>query len=686
MDSPVLHFMITPDTSPFLSAPRQIWSVGDLTARMREIIEGHFEDVWVEGEVSGLKASGSGHCYFTLKDAAAQLRAVLFRAGGRFLKFILKEGQAVRVRGRLSIYAQRGEYQLVVEYVEPAGIGALQAAFEALKERLRAAGFFDPARKKPIPLFPRTVVLITSPTGAVLHDMLTVLQPLPLKIRLFPVPVQGEGAAAAISHALDQADQAGADLLIVARGGGSLEDLWAFNEEAVARAIARCRTPVISAVGHETDVTIADFVADLRAPTPSLAAEAVARSVRLVLSRFVLAQATLQTQVRWRMTSSRNRLQSAARRLISPRQRLAHQRDRATSLTLRMGLVLRQRLALGREQWRRGTEGLAHLHPSRRLRSARERLHQAQTQLRVQADAGAQQRRARLETRVARLEALSPLAVLGRGFSLARRWPDQTVVRSSDQVAAGDRLHLTLHRGAILCTVDPEPAPPMQSHHPVRRTGIFGGTFNPIHHGHLQIAEVVRERLHLDRILFIPCGIPPHKSERPRVEHRLAMLRLALAEHPHYELSDMECRRPETSYTIHTIEKLRQALPGNDLFFIIGADAFADFATWREAERLLTRCHFAIVTRPGARFTACPNLPLLHAVDRAALAELDSGARDAYQFVTAAETHLFFLGGIAIPVSASEIRRRIAEEAPVKHLLPGPVASYIMQNALYRRG
>ncbi len=399
------------DVSLPLAVARKIWSVGDLTAQMREVIEGLFPDVWVEGEVSGLKVAGSGHCYFTLKDAEAQIRSVLFRGGGRFLKFILKEGQTVRVRGHLTLYAPRGEYQLVVDSVEPAGVGALQAAFEVLKAQLRSEGLFDAERKTPIPRFPRTVILITSPTGAVIHDMLSVLRPLPVQIQIAPVPVQGEGAAAAIAHAITQADQTGADLLIVARGGGSLEDLWAFNEEAVARAIARCSTPIISAVGHETDVTLADFVADLRAPTPSLAAEEVARSVRLVLSRFSQAQADLHARMRWQMETRRNRMHAAARGLISPLQRLLHQRDRAAHLAWRMASRMRHRLVLWRERLRHGA---------------------------------------------ARMNDLSPLAVLGRGYSLTRKRLDLAVVRSADQVAAGDRLQLTLHHGTILCTVDAE--------------------------------------------------------------------------------------------------------------------------------------------------------------------------------------------------------------------------------------
>jgi len=450
--------MITQESgSGRLPLGRKIWSVNELTAQIQGAIEGLFQDVWVEGEVFDLKVAGSGHAYFTLKDSSAQLRAVLFRVGGRFLSAILKEGRRVRVRGRLVLYALRGAYQLAVDYVEPAGIGALQTAIEALKGKLRDEGLFDAERKVPIPLFPRRVILITSSTGAVVHDMLTVLRSLPIQVHLLPVPVQGEGAAAEIAHAIDRADRACADLLILARGGGALEDLWAFNAESVAYAIARCSTPIISAVGHETDVTIADFVADLRAPTPSLAAETVARSVRLVLERFSRAQATLQFRIGQQIEMRRNRLKTIARGMVSPLQRLSHQRHRALHLTLRTTSLIRHRLALEKERWRRGAQGLTHLNPCDRLVTGRERLCRAHSQLCVRAGKMLQWHRTHLVQCVARMDALSPLAVLGRGYSLTRTLSDLAIIRSADQVAVGDPLHLTLHRGALVCTVDAKP-------------------------------------------------------------------------------------------------------------------------------------------------------------------------------------------------------------------------------------
>ncbi|TAJ98466.1 MAG: exodeoxyribonuclease VII large subunit, partial [Candidatus Manganitrophaceae bacterium] len=304
--------------SPIQSSERKILTVQQLTAQIRTEIERRFSDLWVAGEVANLKIPSSGHVYFTLKDAASQIKAIIFRSHGRFLRFTPKEGQSVLIRGHLTVYEAKGEYQLIVDYIEPRGAGALQGAFEALKEKLRAEGLFDPGRKKEIPPFPQRIALITSSTGAVLRDLMKVFTrtDLPFSILIYPVAVQGDGAADEIARALDALNHRSRpaaadriDLLILARGGGSLEDLWAFNEEIVARAIARSEIPVISAVGHETDTTIADFVADLRAPTPSIAAEIVVRNVGERLDRFHSLNATLVETIRGRIAADRNHLQ-----------------------------------------------------------------------------------------------------------------------------------------------------------------------------------------------------------------------------------------------------------------------------------------------------------------------------------------------------------------------------------------
>jgi exodeoxyribonuclease VII large subunit len=266
---------------------RSIFTVSDLTQAIKDALEGEFTDVWVEGEISNLKTAASGHCYFTLKDRDAQLRAVLFRNSARLLRLRPIDGLRITARGRLTVYEQRGEYQIIVDHMEPAGFGALQLAFEQLKQRLAKEGLFETARKRPIPALPQRIGLITSPSGAVIADMISVLQRRfeNIHLLLYPVRVQGEGSAEQIVQALQYFSlpahrqvRGEVDVIILARGGGSLEDLWAFNEEIVARAIVASRIPVISAVGHETDFTIADFVADRRAPTPSAAAELVIES------------------------------------------------------------------------------------------------------------------------------------------------------------------------------------------------------------------------------------------------------------------------------------------------------------------------------------------------------------------------------------------------------------------------
>src|ERR671924_1876239 len=257
---------------------RAILTVSEVSERIKIVLEDTFFDIWVEGEISNLRTPSSGHAYLTLKDEHSQIRAVLFKMQRRYLRFDPKDGMLVIVRGRISLYEPRGEYQLVIDYLEPKGIGALQIAFEQLKTRLAQAGLFDPARKRPLPVLPRGIGIVTSPTGAVIRDMLQILRRrfANLHVCIYPVRVQGDGAAEEIARAIEALNgDLGIEVIILARGGGSLEDLWAFNEESVARAIYQSRMPVISAVGHEIDFTIADFVADVRAPTPSAAAELV---------------------------------------------------------------------------------------------------------------------------------------------------------------------------------------------------------------------------------------------------------------------------------------------------------------------------------------------------------------------------------------------------------------------------
>src|SRR5450631_2390511 len=280
---------------------RKTFTVAELSARIRDLLGSEFDDVWVAGEISGCKMATSGHCYFTLKDQEAQVRCVCFRTSLRYLKFKPQDGVAVLARGRIDVYEARGEYQLLVELLEPQGLGALQLAFEQLKKKLAAEGLFDQARKRPLPSLPKRIGIVTSPSGAVIRDMIHILERrCPGRhIRLYPAQVQGEGAAEQIAAGIEYFAESGwPEVLIVARGGGSLEDLWAFNEERVARAIAASPVPVISAVGHETDFTIADFVADLRAPTPAAAAELVASTRQSLLEGLAGAEGRLRQAAR----------------------------------------------------------------------------------------------------------------------------------------------------------------------------------------------------------------------------------------------------------------------------------------------------------------------------------------------------------------------------------------------------
>ena len=338
------------DQFAFDFAPaRRVYSVSELNAAIRAVLDDEFPDVWVSGEISGVKLAASGHYYFTLKEREAQVRAVAFRSAHRYWKFKPQDGLAVLARGRIDVYEARGEYQLLVELLEPQGLGALQLAFEQLKKKLAAEGLFDPARKRPLPRFPRRIGIVTSPRGAVISDMIQILsRRFPgLHIRLFPALVQGEGSVEEVCRGIEYFSRTGwADVVIVARGGGSLEDLWTFNEEAVARAIARCAVPVISAVGHETDVTIADFVADLRAPTPSAAAEMIVCTRQELLDRIAGRRAEARAgralpagHARAPLAAARHR---AAARTAAPRHRPPAQR--VDELEFRLRERLRTRL------------------------------------------------------------------------------------------------------------------------------------------------------------------------------------------------------------------------------------------------------------------------------------------------------------------------------------------------------
>jgi exodeoxyribonuclease VII large subunit len=440
-----------------LAPERKVWSVSELTLRVRDLLEAEFHDIWVEGEISNFRQAQSGHYYFTLKDEQAQLRCVCFRNQARLLKFRPEDGLHVRVRGSLSVYEQRGEYQLYAELIEPVGLGALQLAFEQLKRKLAAEGLFDPARKKPLPLLPRRVGLVTSPAGAAVRDILRILRRRHpnLHILLYPVRVQGEGAAKEIADAIAWFNhEEAADVLIVARGGGSLEDLWAFNEEIVARAIAASQIPVISGVGHEIDFTIADFAADVRAPTPSAAAEMLVRT-RQEFDRHIteLRQRIVQ-QMRLLLSEWRHRVRElATHRAFRRVENLVREhRQRLDDAVFALAEALRQRTEAARQRLLVAAARLAAFDFRPRLAELRRRLEQRETELGVRMERVLAAHRRRLEQLLVRLEERSPLRVLERGYAIVYDAAGK-IVRSAGQVALGEELNVQLARGRLAAEV-----------------------------------------------------------------------------------------------------------------------------------------------------------------------------------------------------------------------------------------
>lgn len=455
---------------PSLSPGRKILKVQELTARIRSEMESQFSDIWVEGEVTNLKIPSSGHLYFTLKDTFAQIKAIIFRSHGRFLRFTPKEGQAVLIRGHLTLYEAKGEYQLIVDYIEPKGAGALQAAFEALKERLRVEGLFREERKRAIPLLALKIGVITSPTGAALRDILKVMTGgrLPFHILIYPVSVQGGAAADEIGRALQEMNQfseknlspaAPIDLIILARGGGSLEDLWAFNEEIVARAIARSQIPVISAVGHESDTTIADFVADLRAATPSVAAELVVRNAVASLQRLTALQGALQEGMKKKLEARRNQIRSELRLLADPARQIGHFSDDLAHLAIRLRQALHRSIEGRRSRLSPLRQGLAHLNPVERLKDWKQQLGRLTIRLTQEGNNLIVRQRRLLQSQMVQLNILSPLNILDRGYSITRKTPSLDLVRDADSVELRDQIEITLRRGKLICSVDGKAAP-----------------------------------------------------------------------------------------------------------------------------------------------------------------------------------------------------------------------------------
>jgi exodeoxyribonuclease VII large subunit len=435
-----------------------VYSVAELVGAVDQALRERFGPLWVAGEISNLRAQPAGHVYFTLKDDRSKVDAVMFRSAAQLLAFRPANGMEIVVQGRVSIYAERGAFQLYVDAMEPRGLGALRLAFEQLKARLDAEGLFAAARKRPLPRFPRGIGIVTALHGAAVHDMLTVLRrrwPL-ARVIVRPVKVQGPGAARDIADGIDDLNRGESlDVLIVGRGGGSLEDLWAFNEEVVARAIAASRLPVVSAVGHEVDFTIADFVADARAPTPTAAAALVVPDQEEALAGLVRAAGGLRAGLVRRTKLSGERLAALERRLGDPRRRVADVRQRVDELGARSLAALRRRLDWERRELRDLSGRLVRGGPAARAGMVRERLRGAAEHLRLGLALRVRAAHAALERSRNRLEVLSPLACLERGYAIVRQGgPGGPVVRDAAALRAGETVSMVFAQGSARARVE----------------------------------------------------------------------------------------------------------------------------------------------------------------------------------------------------------------------------------------
>jgi exodeoxyribonuclease VII large subunit len=433
-----------------------IYTVSELNRRIKAILEQNFPFIWITGEISNFRMPSSGHFYLTLKDETSQIQTVMFRGQNQHLKFVPEDGMSVTGLGRISVFEPRGSYQVILEYLEPKGVGALQVAFEQLKKKLDGEGLFDDQYKKPLPFLPEKIGLITSPTGAVVHDILHIVRRrfpgIPLDI--VPVRVQGDGAVADMVAAIELLNRLrSVDVVILARGGGSLEDLQAFNSEAVARAIFASEIPIISAVGHETDYTISDFTADLRAPTPSAAAELVVpikgelyRKINELKYLMIINIQRYIKNYRTQVGTLRGRLVDPKKKLIDHRLKLDEDAGRLIRAMLNQIQLRRERLA-----WR--LDKLSYNNPGFYVAKLKEKLDRMSALLQQSVRSCVSERQARLREVNAKLDSLNPTAILARGFSITRTLPGKTIVRDSASVPLGQALEIVLAEGSLTCDV-----------------------------------------------------------------------------------------------------------------------------------------------------------------------------------------------------------------------------------------
>ncbi|MDH3310273.1 MAG: exodeoxyribonuclease VII large subunit [Gammaproteobacteria bacterium] len=443
--------------SPATIPARDIYTVSRLNREAKLLLEGGFPPLWIEGEISNLSRPASGHVYFSLKDAQAQVRCAFFRQHQRLLRLTLKDGLHILARARVSLYEGRGDYQIIIEYLEEAGEGALRLAFDVLKQRLSQEGLFDIAHKKSLPRLPRRLGIITSPSGAVLHDILTTLRRRfpAIPVLVYPVPVQGAGAAEKIATAIKLAgDQRDCDALILARGGGSLEDLWVFNEEAVARAIHACPIPIVSGIGHETDFTIADMTADARAPTPTAAAEMLSPDQQEWLAQFERLETRLFTSMHGLLRGRNQHVDWLVARLVHPRHRIVLMQQSLKTLGQRLFLAQTTGLRHARAELLAAMALLLQHTPRSRLHALQQENEHLHARLVSGMKRGMELGHARLRERMQTLHALSPLATLERGYAIVQRADTSAIVTDATRIRTGERVQARLSRGRLECVVE----------------------------------------------------------------------------------------------------------------------------------------------------------------------------------------------------------------------------------------
>ncbi len=435
-----------------------ILTVSQLTRQVKLLLENSVGRVWLTGEISNWRAVASGHAYFTLKDASSEISAVMFRGRLSQLRFRPDNGLEVVVCGTVTVYEKRGNYQIVCEEMQPKGVGALQLAFERLRRKLSEEGLFDEAHKKPLPLLPRRIGVVTSPTGAAIRDILNVIHRRfgNVHIVLYPARVQGDEAAEEIVEGIRTLDDYGVDVMIVGRGGGSLEDLWCFNEEAVVRAVYEARTPIISAVGHEIDFTLCDFAADVRAPTPSAAAELVVREQEVLLQRIRQSRAQVTKAFERRVEQWRGRLDRAASGYVlrRPEELVRQRRQRTDELRMRIEACIHARMTVEKTRLERAERTLLLHSPLARVHRARETFAVLRQRMEHAAANAVQRTRSQLGPLLAQLDALSPLAILSRGYALAWKLPERALVRDARQLQPGDSVYLKFGSGSATAAVE----------------------------------------------------------------------------------------------------------------------------------------------------------------------------------------------------------------------------------------